>query len=745
MHDLCPSLLLQPHSSDRSKKVTPTQLRDDANLTERMIALLIVLASSGLQQATSLQVFDCQHPEVTYKVIDLVQPATCPDPINDYAPEQESTIQILQVGTAVPVAGFLCHVTITKEVTRCGLDSITYGTTWPVWKQQWQIDPSACRKAVDTGRLKVDNDLYTLRPGEQHTFTHYSHGSFDTDGRCKVASFSTGGRSYSKSVERTIIDIELKHIHGTYNTAHGKVKFANGVMGNFKDGIVRDAYVGTILWNNTEPDCESSVSPIYHGKAKIHRRLGDGKRLTGSIVVVQNKTTNQFAGLVLKEAIATCGVHAYTTQLNGLVVYLLRSNDSPILNDYKPNFDIQRADLGSQISYLHVTTNLRMERKFEEILAELCDLDRKTLYNKLQAVADHNPYALLDLYGHGHQVHVAGAVAYVLSCVPVEASRVAHKNCTVEIPVMVNDTARFADPLTYVLREFANVIPCSSTMPVRWLIQQLWYCVTPSTITCGTPVRLNLTTVQLEQEDHDDFLLGLGAGAFTEDQKAENARYLFAADARGPIESQIAGAAADGRNDGHLGSPLQWAEVDKLKYEIKLEVIPFFSTIGNAWTIIMGLWISFLVVKATMGCGLRILILYKERGFGIWLLAALWASIFVILRVPLNMMKQTADAVSIPLHLAGLTGKTGQAKDKDDDTSSDSGVGEKLFGKKRNRAVQDDSDYYVLNERIRILEQELREAKGYTATTVSTCPTAEGEKAPSPFRHLFPRSKDDHE
>ena len=75
--------------------------------------------------------------------------------------------------------------------------------------------------------------------------------------------------------------------------------------------------------------------------------------------------------------------------------------------------------------------------RFAQVQAELCAVEWKTLFNKLQAVAGgDNSYALLDIYGHGHQVYQAGAVVYVTKCIPVDIPRVEFKNCTQEVPVL---------------------------------------------------------------------------------------------------------------------------------------------------------------------------------------------------------------------------------------------------------------------------------------------------------------------
>ena len=101
----------------------------------------------------------------------------------------------------------------------------------------------------------------------------------------------------------------------------------------------------------------------------------------------------------------------------------------------------------------------------------MCGLDKKTLNNKIQAVAgESTEYALMDVFGPGHVSYVAGAVAYVAKCVPVEVSMASIGNCSHEIPVLHHNVTKFVNPITMVLTETPRYVPCSDLMPVRWKI-----------------------------------------------------------------------------------------------------------------------------------------------------------------------------------------------------------------------------------------------------------------------------------
>ena len=98
---------------------------------------------------------------------------------------------------------------------------------------------------------------------------------------------------------------------------------------------------------------------------------------------------------------------------------------------------------------------------------------------RLEAVAGtDNPYSLNEVVGKGVLLAKAGGAVYVTACSQVEAEPRPHPqgNCTQEIPVSVNGTAMFADPITMVLRPTGQVLQCNDLAPARYQILGAWYC-----------------------------------------------------------------------------------------------------------------------------------------------------------------------------------------------------------------------------------------------------------------------------
>jgi hypothetical protein len=396
-----------------------------------------------------------------------------------------------------------------------------------------------------------------------------------------VETFTTGGQTYHGHYETTILQLHLKTERATVDLSSGQITFFNGLRTKFKDGVVRDAYEGTIVWDTVEPSCQETVSEVYMGEAELHARKheDDALDLSESIIMVADNVTGQFAGLVLKNHRAVCGVTCFATQVKGIVACLMRAHDTPLpKRTFRPHFDSSVADAQTQLSYLHLKTNLRMYSRFEAVQADICRLERRLLSGRLQALAGaDNPYALLDLYGPGHTAYVSGAAAYVTKCPLVEAIRVDFANCTKEVPVLSgrNHTLRFADPYTWILKTYPTIVPCSDVMPVRWKVRDQWYCATPQARPCPPAAKLNTTTGSFRP---DDFTQGVNLGIYTEGQKAEHREYLRAASSREAVVAKVVNAASRGARggSGELGLPLGREDLKRITDEVGRNLI--FST-----------------------------------------------------------------------------------------------------------------------------------------------------------------------
>jgi hypothetical protein len=287
-----------------------------------ILACLIAASLDDGGATPMLTAYDCETDKANFRVVDLLEPKDCPDPEQDYAEAVPQIVQILQTESTVPITGYSCRVIISKKISRCGMDSISYGApNWIIYEQQKEVTPEECREAVKEERIKVGVQHFYIRRGEERTYNFFSHGSIHENGYCDNTEFISEGVHYYKSVEKTIVRLHLKAVHATADIDDGTIRFHNGLRAQYKDQVVRDAAEGTIVWDAKDPNCSETVSEVYHGLSQLHRIRRPESLETmaspGSIVMLANNKTNQYAGLQLRDSTSLCGTHCHTTKSQG--------------------------------------------------------------------------------------------------------------------------------------------------------------------------------------------------------------------------------------------------------------------------------------------------------------------------------------------------------------------------------------------------------------------------------------------
>ena len=298
---------------------------------------------------------------------------------------------------------------------------------------------------------------------------------------------------------------------------------------------------------------------------------------------------------------------------------------------------LDQPQLLTQLGFLHIDTNRRLTNRLEAILDNICELEAAAWKSKLQSLAGtDNPYALLDRYGPGHTVQVAGNAAYIVQCTQRIANHTEFQNCTQEVPVHLDGRLRFADPFTWIVHDFPTVVPCSPVMPVRWYLEGKWYCATPEVRPCPPPTRIQ---PQLNRTEAGDFARGLGRGIYTTQQIEQHRAYWRSTTSRRAVLSKAANVASQGGYGGHLGLFVSPLEVDELSDQIARLVFPLFPLLGYAWQIFSGVFLALVIVKTMVECVVRMAYIYLERGCGCWVLLGLWNTLYQLFHVPARIVK----------------------------------------------------------------------------------------------------------
>jgi hypothetical protein len=285
-------------------------------------------------------------------------------------------------------------------------------------------------------------------------------------------------------------------------------------------------------------------------------------------------------------------------------------------------------------------------QRFEDFPEAVCQVERKSLFNKLQALASGNKYALQDIYSPGFQIYLSGSVAYVAQCLPVEARIYNPVNCTQEIPAEIgskefgNVTRKYANAQTMILQDFPTRVPCTKEYPPKWKIEDRWYCSYPVVQECNNaPTQLNLTYNHTFCSMRAIFD-GIKGGILHSSQVQGSRLWRQLAQCQEAVVHALAYMALyNSPNQETLGEPLDQITMRKVAFPLAMMATPFFAIFGWTWFYLSAMMGLFTILNYVFSVTLRIVGLWKERGFGWWLLRGLWAAAYNLLLLPTTVVK----------------------------------------------------------------------------------------------------------
>jgi hypothetical protein len=310
------------------------------------------------------------------------------------------------------------------------------------------------------------------------------------------------------------------------------------------------------------------------------------------------------------------------------------------------SIDHEEVNLLTHMHFLHLNRGLGNFRRFEEFQEAVCQVERKGLFNKLQALASGNKYSLHDIYGPGLQIYLAGSVAYVAQCLPVEARIYDPMNCTQQIPAEIgseehgNVTRKYANAPTMILQDFPTRVPCTKEYPPKWKIEDRRYCSYPVVRECNdAPTQLNLTY------DHTfrsmkAILDGIKGGILHASQVQGSRLWRQLAQCQEAVAHALAYTALNNSpNQEILGEPLDQITMRKVAFASSMMTTLLFALFGWTWFYLSAIMGLFTIMNYIFSVTLRIIGLWKERGFGWWLHGSLWAATYNLLLLPTTVVK----------------------------------------------------------------------------------------------------------
>ena len=599
------------------------------------------------ERVLAFRAWDCAGNRTASITIDLTEPQMCEDIESYYHEPTEIRAQIMAVDIRRSVAAFQCSATEDSDVTRCGFDSLTYGTHQVLIDRPLSITMEDCRKIVRDRKWNYMGREFSVKIGRENIFKFYAHGKLEEDGTCRTEDFSVNGYQFYKSYEERRVRLEVKAVQGVLDEDSGTT-VVKGVRGEYQNEGFYDHKLGTIIWRATEAQCHESVSELYLGPVHLHKHKNG---TVGSFVILSNNRTGQYGGFLLKKPTSLCQVQGFRTQIPSIVIRILRRGDSPLPHSrFRSNLLQTEMNLMSRMSYLHLKTNTNVEAQFGAIYEELCSSKRATIINRLRMLShSNNQYVALDIFGEGHTVYSSGAVAHVTRCAPVEAKIRALPNCTRDIPVYYGEDKEpaFVDPISMVVKARTHVLACNPIMPIIWSIDGKWWCSSPELRVCPDPLRIDIAMEA--QYQPRDFAEELDGSMYTEEHMQIHRDYVMFANAREPILDTLAYKSDRGaERGGETGMPLSPQDYLVLSHIVGLEISPGLFFFGKYWFVLWTLLTLGGVIRLVLDTVIKIYLGLKRKPPGFWILKVLVHSSFLLLLYPIHVLQAAAGGADSP-------------------------------------------------------------------------------------------------
>jgi hypothetical protein len=239
----------------------------------------------------------------------------------------------------------------------------------------------------------------------------------------------------------------------------------------------------------------------------------------------------------------------------------------------------------------------------------------------------------------------AGGAVYVTRCAPVEVLPRSHKNCTEEIPVTLNSTEAFVDPISYTIKSTGSPVHCNDIAPPRYKVGGKWYCSYPDLRECHDPAMLPVDEVKIDPVTVNN--IGLDKSIYTKEQLEEFTTFQDIQGTRKVYLAETSELAYMGRNKKEewgiaLGTAAQLSIVDL----VGMSFFPLYKVVG-----LMIFFLSLLLMvwgglRLVVTIFLRVAIIIRYRGCKVWVLTVFWGTLFQLAVPPFNWIDGVMEDVA---------------------------------------------------------------------------------------------------
>jgi len=601
-----------------------------------LLPLMLSLMMVSIPAVDAFVAYNCangSNPVIPYS---LLEPEPCALTGVDLKFERTLNGEIIQMRRERIITVQRCTVMESTFSQYCGHSSAAGVTRYLKFREPRLVEAQHCRQAfAQGGKIKINNEDFKAVIGTTTSHSTYAAGDLDDAGHCSTGTLTAGGKKIGYQTASYVYEVTLIEETARVNDLTGMIRLSDRLVAKYADRSVQDSMFGTFVWVTTPASCPDTLVSLYRGPIRVFQNITASASLTGGLAVLERQ--DQVAGLELGASLFLCKQAAYRTHLRDVVIAFHLDNTTSIAQPFDPSIVSEMVKVESELSFYAIKNGMSQKEVVRSIRAAVCENRRQILWTRLEAVAGtDNQYSLLQLFGPGHQVSRAGATVYVTKCYPVSVTPRTPKNCTHEIPVEFNGTDYFVDPVSLVLRPTGVIIKCNSIAPPRYSISGKFYCAFPEGLReCHAPNTLPLTPLEIKEDDEE--VIGLGRSIYSHAQMEEFVAFQTAQGARAAYVAEQTEIAFQRRGPGgEWGLGLNAHATSEIIDLIGHSFIPLYRIFGPLSVIIILSLFVLGSVRVLVTIIIRIIILTRAEGCGLWILTAFWGTLFQLAMSPLR-------------------------------------------------------------------------------------------------------------
>lgn len=606
------------------------------------LAVLVALIAPG----NGLIGYDCFSDNVEHFSLDLTAVQPCPKAEVRYAPVVKKRAQVIQSEDEHKVVkGFRCHVVVTKEVTKCQTDSITYASEFPISGLSVQFSEHACAHAYKNKQLTFENKTINITVDRPYQTKILTKGQVYEGGSCDVETFKYGDREFSGYYEYSHLDIQVEAIAGEYNREARVILFQ--MDGNKPVRFPSDKELGydiewgTFMWRLPEYTCNDYYSLITTQEVDYYEDTLTSGPL-GDIVMVtpEGDKTNRggHAGLKLVGHEKVCNRACFATHIDELIVCWLNSDTDPgVPTSFKKSFNEVNVAKFTASAYRNFDFRLLHARRHTDLYKALCAQNKLVQQGRLNQIAGGNQHAVNAIFGPGYRATPMGQQAYIRKCEPVVFKITFVPFCTKEIPVtrIVNGTlgnkTEYLDPISRIVKPYSSNLTCSSGMPVVAKVDGFWHDLTPNSVRTVKPVKLKVQSYLTQINETEEIGTSIGdLGIYEDSQHQANQDYMAIHNSREAVLHDMAQTVQENTVAGQsgFGSPVKTNGIDGLNDIVLSHIFGWWAELMSYWAYFPSFLLLVVTIKIICQGVMRTYLILKARGPGLWLFSIFIGTLF---------------------------------------------------------------------------------------------------------------------